>query len=104
MFLLAAASLPDDAAAEADLRQYYDANRRYFWILVLLFQSFYYSHYAYFAMARPNPYLLHDVAVGIASITISVTMLSVRSRLAHYTGLAILIAVTLWDRTGYSIN
>lgn len=51
VFLLAAASLPDDAAAEADLRQYYDANRRYFWILVLLFQSFYYSHYAYFAMA-----------------------------------------------------
>jgi hypothetical protein len=69
-----------------------------------LLQLIYYSHYAYFAMTRPHPNLPHDVVVGVAVIGIAIIMLRVRSRLAHYAGLAVLIAVTLWDRAGYSIN
>jgi hypothetical protein len=104
VFLLAAASLPDDPKAEGDLRRYYRANRGYFWTLVLLFQLIYYSHYTYFAIIRPHPNLPHDVMIGVAVIGIPIIMLRVRSRLAHYLGLTVLIAITFWDRAGYSIN
>jgi hypothetical protein len=41
LFLIAASSLPDEAAGPVDLRTYYDGNRRYFWLLVTLFQVIY---------------------------------------------------------------
>ncbi|MBV9697142.1 MAG: hypothetical protein JO005_09475, partial [Gammaproteobacteria bacterium] len=41
VFLVAAASLPDDPQAEGDLRAFYALNRRYFWTLVLIFQAVY---------------------------------------------------------------
>jgi hypothetical protein len=104
VFLLAAASLPDDAKAGADLRHYYQENRRYFWSLVLLFQLSYYSHYTYFAITRPHPTVTHDAVIGAAVIGIAIIMLRVRSRLLHYAGLTVLIAVTLWDRATYTIN
>src|SRR5260221_2900740 len=39
LFLIAAASLPDDPAVDGDLRAYYERNRRYFWFLGGLFQA-----------------------------------------------------------------
>src|SRR5580658_10365031 len=38
LFLVAASSLPDEASASSDLREFYAANRRKFWLLVALFQ------------------------------------------------------------------
>lgn len=104
VFLLAAASLPDARDEETNLRDYYQKNLRYFWTLVLLFQVSYYGHYTYFAMHRPNAHLAHDVAVGAVAITVALTLLWVRARPAHYVGLAVVIALALWDRARYSIH
>jgi hypothetical protein len=38
LFLIAAASLPDEPGEAIDLRDFYAGNRRYFWALVVLFQ------------------------------------------------------------------
>ena len=38
LFLVAASSLPDEAETLTDLREFYSANRRKFWLLVVLFQ------------------------------------------------------------------
>ena len=83
VFLLAAASLPDDPQVDSDLRQYYRANRRYFWTLVLLFQLSYYAHYTYFAIMRPHPAVAHNATVGVAVIGIAIVML--RARAWHIT-------------------
>jgi hypothetical protein len=104
VFLLAASSLPDERDEETNLRAYYQKNHRYFWTLVLLFQVSYYGHYTYFAMHRPYAHLAHDVAVGAVAITVALGLLWLRARPVHYVGLAVVIALALWDRARYSIN
>src|SRR5260221_8993460 len=66
LFLIAAASLPDDPAVDGDLRAYYERNRRYFWVLVAFFQAGYIAQGMYFfvgvvgrlanTMTPPVPY------------------------------------------------
>ena len=48
LFLVAAASLPDELEANVALRAYYDSNRRYFWSLIVLYQLGFAGHGAYF--------------------------------------------------------
>ena len=80
VFLLAAASLPEDAAEGSELRDYYQQNRRYFWTLALLFQLSYYAHYTYFAMHRPHPHLAHDIVVGVVTVSTTLVLVVSRSR------------------------
>jgi hypothetical protein len=104
VFLLAAASLPDEPDDGANLRDYYLENSRYFWTLVLLFQVSYYSHYTYFALRSAHASLTHDIVVGAVDIAIALTLRWSRAPLVHYFGLTVVLALTLWDRSGYSIN
>jgi len=106
VFLLAAASLPDEPHAGADLREYYKSNRRYFWALVLLFQCMYYAHWLYFQFTRTleNPDLARELVLGTTAIAAPIILLCTRSRLVHYIVLAVLIVATLWDRARYSLT
>jgi hypothetical protein len=47
LYLIAAASLPDEPGDDNDLRAYYERNRRYFWSLIVLFQLSYAAHGIY---------------------------------------------------------
>src|ERR1700733_2473829 len=48
LFLIAAASLPDEPGEAINLRDFYSGNRRYFWSLVALFQLGYSALGIYF--------------------------------------------------------
>ena len=63
LFLVAASSLPDEASASGDLREFYAANRRNFWLLVVVFQVGYVAAGFYFvaAMLAKSPKLVSDV-------------------------------------------
>ena len=41
LFLIAASSLPDEVVGPIDLRTFYERNRRYFWLLVTIFEILY---------------------------------------------------------------
>jgi hypothetical protein len=105
LFLIAAASLPDDPAEHGDLREYYAANRRYFWTLMALFQFGYLAHGLYFVglqMAREYPgTLLVDM---VAPVAISLALVFIRSRAMHYVGLALLFVVLAHHYAPYSIT
>src|SRR4249919_1506068 len=53
LYLIAAASLPDEAGGQTDLREYYAGNRRHFWTLVVLFQFLYCAFGVYFFGGEP---------------------------------------------------
>jgi hypothetical protein len=108
LFLAAAASLPDDAQGNVDLRSYYMRNRRYFWSLMTLFQLGYTALGAYFAgsyFARlPRTLIVLLWARMAAPLVISLLLLLLRSRIAHYVGLALLFAVMLLHYVPAQIN
>jgi uncharacterized membrane protein len=108
LFLIAASSLPDEAAGPVDLRSYYDANRRYFWLLVTLFQVIYVGfgfHFIAGIIAHEPMRLLAIVLVQWGLLIIVPAILTlVRSRPVHYVGLIVLFAVDLWHYAPYSIN
>jgi len=108
LFLIAASSLPDEATGAVDLRSYYDANRRYFWLLVTLFQVIYVGfgfHFIAGIIAHEPLRLLVVVLVQWGLLIIVPAMLTlVRSRPVHYAGLIVLFAVDLWHYAPYSIN
>ncbi len=54
LFLIAASSLPDEAAGDVDLRAFYAGNRRYFWLLVTVFEVVYVALGAFFLSAPPG--------------------------------------------------
>jgi hypothetical protein len=105
VFLLAAASLPDEAHVGADLRAYYETNRRYFWSLALVFQLIYYSHWVYFkfglAHGKPDA---RDIVEAVFAVAAPVILLLVRDRRLHYIILIMLIATMMWDRVGSSLT
>lgn len=108
LFLIAAASLPDGPAEDRDLRAYYASNRRYFWLLVALFQAGYIVLGLYFvgSMLGRMPRASAAIIVGMW-VLLFVTPLSLaglRSRTAHYLGLALLFAVQAWHYAPYMIN
>ena len=108
LFLIAAASLPDDPAGDCDLRAFYAFNRRYFWLLVALFQTFYIVFGAYFVgsmlsrMPRASAALI--VGTWVLLLVTPLTLAGLRSRTAHYLGLALLFAVQAWHYAPYTIN
>lgn len=97
LFLAAAASLPDEASGQRDLRSYYEENRPYFWLLMTLFQGGYAVFGFYFAgdeLARAlttTEALLLVLMCAPALVTLA--LIFVRWRPAHYVGIALLFAL-----------
>ena len=61
LFLLAAACLPDEEVSGMSMSDFYEDNRRYFWLLFALFQAFFTGHWVYFSGGRYE--LVESVAV-----------------------------------------
>lgn len=108
LFLVAAASLPDDAHYDVDLRDYYAVTRRYFWTLLVLFQLLYSIDGLYFSRGEPGD-IPHWIIITLTilmliPLVISVVLALTKSRLVHYVGLAILFAVLTVHYRAASIN
>jgi hypothetical protein len=108
LFLVAASSLPDEANGSTNLRDFYAANRRDFWFLVVLFQIGYVGAGFYFAaeaIARlPNGIAAMLIAQMSAPLVLALILLSTKSRAVHYVGIGLLFAVMLIHYGGASIN
>jgi hypothetical protein len=108
LYLIAAASLPDECSGPVDLREYYLQNRRHFWVLVTLFQSGYFAFGLYFARGEPAGLPLSVIVLSwglmSAPLIISVAMLGLKSRTAHYLGLAALYVVMVMHYGSAEIN
>ena len=108
VFLIAAASLPDDPESERDLAQFYADNRRYFWLLILVFQAGYVLLGIYFAgglLSRaPAYYRFAFIAQMSLQILVPLALVLTRNRALHYGGIALLFATAAWHYAPYSIN
>ncbi|MGH8261899.1 MAG: hypothetical protein ACRET4_00345 [Steroidobacteraceae bacterium] len=108
LFLVAAASLPDEADSTTDLHEYYAGNSRYFWSLVALFQAGYFAFGVYFAGGEPAglPLWVYALmwALMTAPLLISAALCIWRSRTLHYIGLVSLYAVMLLHYGAAQIN
>ena len=107
LYLIAASSLPDDFAGSSDLREYYAANRRYFWSLVALFQLVYVGQGFYFMGGEPplpTSIIVLSVGVMIAPLALALVLVANKSRLMHYIGLGLLFVMLLIHYGRGSIN
>jgi hypothetical protein len=108
LFLVAASSLPDEASTSVDLREFYAANRRNFWLLVVVFQVGYVAAGFYFvaAMIARLPKLVTTVVIVqmIAPLLLALMLLATKSRLVHYIGIGMLFVVMLFHYGRLSIN
>ncbi len=100
LFLIAASSLPDDAAEGVDLREFYGRNRRYFWSLVTVFEISYAAFGIHFLRGMfdqlPRAVLAVIVAQWIVLVVVPGVLALVRSRAVHYLGLAVLFTIVFW--------
>ena len=108
LFLIAAASLPDDPEKESDLARFYVTNRRYFWLLVALFQLGYLWFGIYFVggmLSRAPPVFVAMFALQQSLLfAIPLKLASATSRITHYVGIGVLFAVNAWHYSPYAIN
>jgi hypothetical protein len=108
LFLIAAASLPDEVSGDVDLREYYASNQRYFWSLITLFELVYVALGVFFlspVYARLPRALIGIISLQWTAVIIVPALLTViRSRLLHYLGLGILFAVVFWHYSAYAIT
>jgi hypothetical protein len=108
LYLICAASLPDEPAERVDLRRHYEENRRYFWGLVALFQLSYLVLGIYFVsplLARmPGGVAFRYYAQMSLLLALPLALASLRSRSLHFAGLALLYLVNAWHYAGYAIN
>jgi hypothetical protein len=108
VFLIAAASLPDDSENGRDLREFYSRNRQYFWALITLFQLGYILLGLYFAgglLSRAPPYYRYAFATQMSVLfLVPVALALFKSRALHYWGLILLFATEAWHYAPYSIN
>ena len=108
VFLIAAASLPDDPESGRHLREFYSRNRQYFWTLIALFQLGYILFGLYFAgglLSRAPPYYRFAFITQMSVLfLVPVALALFKSRTLHYLGLAVLFATQAWHYAPYSIN
>ncbi|MBS0388241.1 MAG: hypothetical protein JSR15_07145 [Proteobacteria bacterium] len=108
LFLVAAASLPDEADERADLRAYYAGNSRYFWSLVSLFQFVYVLFGVFFAGGEPSgePVSIQVLmwTLMLAPLLITLALYAWRARWLHYVGMALLYAIMLLHYASAQIN
>lgn len=108
LFLIAAASLPDEASEGVDLREFYGRNRRYFWSLVTLFEIIYVAFGIHF-LGSVVDRLPHGVIAMILSqwvilVAVPAVLMLVRSRAIHYVGVALLFATVFWHYARQAIT
>ena len=108
LFLVAASSLPDEASASTDLREFYAANRRKFWLLVVLFQVGYVGAGFYFigGMIAELPILVSTMLIVqmIAPLVLALVLLATKSRVVHCIGIGLLFVVMFFHYGRMSIN
>jgi hypothetical protein len=108
LFLVAAASLPDEAHYDVDLHDYYAANRRYFWTLLIFFQVLYSLDGLYFSRGEPGTtprwIIIAFTVLMLVPLVISIVLALTKSRLVHYIGLTLLFVVTVLHYGAASIN
>ena len=108
LFLIAAASLPDETADGVDLRDFYRRNHRYFWSLVTLFEISYVAlgiHFLGSVIDRiPRAQIVLVVGQWVVLIAVPVVLALVRSRRIHYAGVTLLFAVVFWHYANAVIN
>ena len=108
VFLIAAASLPDDSESGRDLTEFYSRNRRYFWILITLFQAAYALMGIYFAgnlLSRaPSYYRIAFATQMSVQVMVPLSLVFFQSRGLHYCGVALLFLTAAWHYGPYSIS
>jgi hypothetical protein len=108
LFLIAAASLPDEVREGCDLRQHYARNRRYFWLLVALFQLSYLGNGLYFVGSMLPRMSFADRLWAInglcVPLIVSLVLATVRSRAVHYAGVTLLFVSFALHYAPYQIN
>ncbi len=108
LFLVAAASLPDELSENVDLRQYYSGNRRYFWTLIALFQIVYSCAGLHFVRGEidryPRAVMVVLLGLMFAPLVISIVLWAAKSRWVHYAGLALLFSIMALHYWQASIN
>jgi hypothetical protein len=108
LFLVAAASLPDEAHYDVDLRDYYAATRRYFWTLLIFFQVLYSVDGLYFSRGEPGDtprwFIIALTVLMLVPLVISVVLALTKSRVVHYIGLTLLFVVMVLHYGAASIN
>jgi hypothetical protein len=108
LFLVAASSLPDEAETLTDLREFYSANRRKFWFLVVLFQLGYVGMGFYFisgaVAALPKWVSSMLIVQMIAPLVLALVLWATQSRVVHYVGIGLLFAVMFLHYGRMSIN
>jgi hypothetical protein len=108
LFLIAAASLPDEPGADSHLGNYYAGTRRYFWSLVTLFQILYFLFGLYFVGADlqrlPQDQAARLLLQMCAPALIALALAAVQSRAVHYTGLVLLFLVMAAHYASLQIN
>ena len=108
LYLIAAASLPDETSGQTDLREYYAGNRHHFWSLVVLFQFLYCAFGVYFSRGEPAgmPFglVLWMWIQMTLPLVISLALLAIKSRAAHYLGLMALFTVMVLHYGAAAIN
>jgi hypothetical protein len=107
LFLVAAASLPDDLDTTTDLREFYAANRRNFWFLVALFQLGYVAAGFYFAGGEPplpRWVIVLEFVQMFAPLVLALILLATKSRTVHYALVGLLFVTMLIHYGGASIN
>ena len=108
VFLIAAASLPDEHAGATDLCAFYEENRGYFWTLVALFEASYFLLGIYFTggVLPPGPAQLR-FAFGLhmaVLVLVPLALARARARRLHYVGLGLLYVALFWHYYRYSIT
>lgn len=105
LFLLAAASLPDNCEGEdGDLRAYYERQRRYLWTLFTLFHASFLAHWVYFhtdLIGRRIP-LWPSILWPLFSVAGSAVLIFTRRRPVHYAVVGAMIAISFWKLWGAS--
>jgi hypothetical protein len=104
LFLIAAASLPDDPKEPCDLRSYYDSNRRYIWTLLVLFQLCNVGHALYFYTHGRHGTLIHIALSFVIPTVCSMVLLATRARIVHYVGVVLLLVLLMLDRASDTID
>ncbi|HEY7295315.1 MAG TPA: hypothetical protein VH916_09740 [Dehalococcoidia bacterium] len=108
LFLIAAASLPDEVREGCDLREHYARNRRYFWTLVALFQFSYLLNGLYFVGGMLPRLSLASMLFAVNNLCvpllIALVLVSVRSRAVHYAGVVLLFVSFAVHYAPYQIN
>jgi hypothetical protein len=108
LFLVAAASLPDETGEAVDLRDYYARNQSYFWTLLTLFQAGYVVFGLYFSADEfahlPRERMLLLFGLMCLPFVISFVLLLVKPRIVHYIGLGLLFAAMVLHYLPAQIN